>query len=101
MSRKLEQCGFGRHNRTPLLGQRKAIFQQQTQNQLRVLAIRLLLAYPLASDLRRISHSLLKGQFRQHSLKPARVSTGFHPHAHLYSLRREIAIELLRFLAMP
>jgi len=21
MSRKLEQCGFGRHNRTPLLGQ--------------------------------------------------------------------------------
>jgi hypothetical protein len=28
------------------------------------------------------------------------VSTGFHPHAHLPALCREIAVELLRFLAV-
>jgi hypothetical protein len=28
------------------------------------------------------------------------MPTGFHPHAHLRSLSREIAVELLRFLAV-
>jgi hypothetical protein len=28
------------------------------------------------------------------------MPTGFHPHAHLHSLGREIAVELLRFLAV-
>ena len=79
---------------------RKAIFQQQPQQQLRILAIRLLLAYPLASDLGGISDPQLKLQLRQQSLKPARVPTGFHPHAHLHSLCRESPIELLRSLAV-
>jgi hypothetical protein len=35
---------------------RETIFQQQAQNQLRVLAIRLLFAYSLGSDLRRVSN---------------------------------------------
>src|SRR6202158_2637556 len=39
-------------------------------------------------------------QLRQQSLKPARVPTRFHPHPHLHPLRREIAIELLRSLAV-
>src|ERR1700674_2018458 len=63
-----------------------------------ILAICLLLAYPLGSDLRCISDPQLKMQLRQQSLKPARVSTRFHSHAHLHPLRPEIAIELLRSL---
>jgi len=31
---------------------------------------------------------------------PTRVPTGFHPHTHLHPLRREIAIEPLRSLAV-
>jgi hypothetical protein len=38
----------------------EAIFQQQSQNQLRIVAIRLLLAHPLRSDLGRISDPQLK-----------------------------------------
>ena len=79
---------------------RKAIFQQQSQNQLRILAIRLLLAYSLGADLGGISDPQLEVQLRQQSFKPACMPTGFHPHAHLHSLGREIAIELLRFLAV-
>ena len=30
----------------------------------------------------------------------ARMPTSFHPHAHLHSLDRQIAVELLRFLAV-
>jgi hypothetical protein len=47
-----------------------------------------------------ISDPQLKMQFRQQSLKPARMSTGFHPHAHLHPLRSQTAIELLRLLAL-
>ncbi|HEV2731751.1 MAG TPA: hypothetical protein VGV15_17105 [Terriglobales bacterium] len=34
------------------------------------------------------------------AVAPSRVSTGLHAHAHLHPLRRQIAIKLLRFLAM-
>src|SRR5204862_5917413 len=65
-----------------------------------ILAIRLLLAYPLGSDLGCVANPQLEVQFRQQSLEPARMSTGFDPNAHLYSLGRELTVELLRFLAM-
>src|SRR6266576_1661367 len=39
-------------------------------------------------------------QLRQQSFKPARVSTRFHAHAHLHSLRRQLPVKLLRFLTV-
>jgi hypothetical protein len=79
---------------------RKAIFHHQLQNQLRILAIRLLLAYSLRADHGSVPDPQLEVQFRQQPFKPARMPTGFHPHAHLHSLGRQIAVELLRFLAV-
>jgi hypothetical protein len=79
---------------------RKAIFQQQLQNQLRILAIRLLLAYPLRADLGGVPDPQLKLQLGEQSFKPASVPTRFHPHAYLHSLRRQITVELLRFLTV-
>ena len=78
----------------------KAIFEQQFQYQLGILAIRLLLAHPRAPDLGCISDPQLKLQFREQSFEPAGMSTGFHPYTHLGSLRREIAIKLFRFLTV-
>jgi hypothetical protein len=43
---------------------------------------------------------LLEVQLREQSFKPARLSTGFHPHTHLHSLGREIAVKLFRFLTV-
>jgi hypothetical protein len=43
---------------------RKTIFQQQSQNQLRILAIRLLLAHPLRANLGCIPDPQLKPQLR-------------------------------------
>src|ERR1017187_10822899 len=77
---------------------RKVIFQQESQNQLRILPIRLLLADALRTDLRCVSNPQLELQFRQQPFKPARMPAGFHPHTNLPSLGREIAVELLRFL---
>src|ERR1700730_7160600 len=65
-----------------------------------ILAIRLLLAYPPGSDLGSVADPELKLQLRQQSLEPARVPTGFHPHAHQLSLCRQITVELLRFLTV-
>jgi hypothetical protein len=79
---------------------RKVIFQHEFQNQLRILAIRLLLAYSLAADLSCVPDPQLKVQLRQQPFKPARMPTRFHPHAHLHSLGGEIAVELLPFLAV-
>src|ERR1019366_3610189 len=79
---------------------RKAIFEQQSQNQLRILAIRLLLAYPLRADLRCVPDPQLKLQLGEQPLKPACMPARLHPHAHPHSLCREITVELLRFLAM-
>jgi hypothetical protein len=84
--------------RDPDLG--KAIFQQQAQNQLRVLAIRLLLPHSLRADLGRIPNPQLKLQLSQQPFKPTSVPTRFHPYTHFEFLRSQIAIELFRVLAM-
>src|SRR5713226_4040307 len=78
----------------------KIILQQQAQNVLCILAIRLLLAFALPVDLGGVPDPQLKVQFPQQSLEPARMPTGFHPHAHLLSLGRELTVELLRCLRM-
>src|SRR4029077_1259596 len=65
-----------------------------------ILAIRLLLALPLPGDLAGIPDPELEVQFCQHSLEPACLPAGFHPHAHLPSLVRELTVELLCFLAV-
>src|SRR6266481_363977 len=79
---------------------REAIFQHQSQNQLRILAIRLLLPHPLRADLGGVPDPQLKPQLRDQSLKPASLPAGFHSHPHLYSLCPEIAVELLCFFSM-
>src|ERR1039457_3409525 len=79
---------------------RKAIFHHQLQNQLRILAIRLLLAYPLGTDHGGVPDPQLEVQLRQQPFKPARMPAGFHPYTHLHSLGREIAVELLRLFAV-
>jgi hypothetical protein len=79
---------------------RKVIFQQEFQNQLRILAIGLLLAHSPGSDLGCVADPQLDVELGEQSFKLARLSTGFHAHTHLHSLGREIAIELLRFLAV-
>ena len=78
----------------------KSSFQHEFQNQLRILTIRLPLGYSPGSDLGRVSDPQLEVQLRQQSFKPARMPTGFHLHAHPYSLGSEIAVELLGFLAV-
>src|SRR5215467_15088695 len=65
-----------------------------------IFTIRLRLAPSLGSDHLCISHPQFDFQFFQHSLEPARVSTGFHPHTHLLSLANEVAIKLLRSLTV-
>jgi hypothetical protein len=77
---------------------RKVIFQHQSQNQLRILAIRFLFAYSLAPDLSSVADPQLEMQLRQQPLKPARMPTGFHPHARFQSLSRQFAVKLLRLL---
>src|ERR1035437_4947092 len=84
--------------RYPDLG--KAIFQHQLQNQLRILAIRLLLAYSLRIDLGGVSDPQLKLQLGEQSFKPARMPARFHPHTHLHPLCRELTVKLLRFLTV-
>ena len=79
---------------------RKTIFHHQSQNQLRILAIRLLLAYSFRKDLGCVSDPQLKLQLTEQSFKPACMPTGFHPHAHFHPLDRQIAVEPLRFLAV-
>ena len=86
---------FGTHNWG------EAIFWQQAQNQLRILAIRLLLPHSLRADLGRIPYSQLKLQLSQQPFKPASVPTRFHPYTHFEFLRGQISVELLRILSMP
>src|SRR5262249_14433487 len=79
---------------------RKAIFQHPFQNQLCVLAIRLLLAYSLRADLGCVSDPQLKLQFPEQSFKPARMPTRFHPNTYLLLLCRQLRVELFRFLTV-
>jgi hypothetical protein len=53
---------------------RKVILEHSSQNQLRILAIRLLLAHSLGADLRRVPDPQLDLQRRQQPLKPARAT---------------------------
>jgi hypothetical protein len=62
---------------------RETILQQQTQDQLRILAIRLLLAHAPGANLGRISDPQLKLQLGYESFEPACVPAGFHPNPHL------------------
>ena len=84
--------------RYPDLG--KTILQQQLQDQSRVLAVRLLPAHSLRTDLSRIADPQLNLQLRQQSFKPARMSAGLHAHTYCLPADRNSAIELLRLLAM-
>ena len=77
---------------------RETILQQQLQNQLCILPIRLLLAYSLGADLGGISDPQLKLQFAQQAFEPACVPAGFHSHPYL--LARQSTVELLRLFAM-
>src|SRR5215472_8520753 len=79
---------------------RKVILQQQTQNVLRILSIRFLLAPALTLYLGGVAHRQLELQLRQQTFEPPCMTTGFHPYAHLPSLCRQIAIKLLGFLAV-
>jgi hypothetical protein len=45
------------------------------------------------TDLGCIANPQLEVQFHQQSLVPARMHTGFHPHAHSHSLCCEVAVE--------
>src|SRR5260370_31364680 len=65
-----------------------------------ILAIRLLLAFSLPSDLGGVPDPQLEVQFRQESLEPARMSTVFHAHTHRRSLGRQLTVELLRRLTV-
>jgi hypothetical protein len=70
------------------------------RNQLRVLAIRLLLPHSLRADLGRIPNPQLKLQLRQQSFKPENMPARFHPDTHFQFLRSQISIELFRVLSM-
>src|SRR5215469_9324348 len=76
---------------------RKAILQQQLQQQLGIQAICLLLSHSLGLDLRRISDPQLEAQFRQQPLEPAGMPSGFHPDSHTAVCCLQLAIELLGF----
>src|SRR6185437_12643863 len=77
---------------------RETIFQQQAQDQLRILSIRLLLAHAFGANLGCISDPQLKLQLADQALEPARVAAGFHSHAHL--LTSQSTVELLRLIRM-
>jgi len=59
------------------------------------------LRFHVRTDLGCVPNPQLKVQFRQQALEPARMPTGFHPHAHLLSLGRQLTVELLRFFPVP
>jgi hypothetical protein len=77
---------------------REAILHQQTQDQLRVLPIRLLLAYALRPNLGRVSDPQLKLQLGYEALEPTRVPARLHPHP--YFLTRQSTVKSLRLFRM-
>src|ERR1035437_1060766 len=79
---------------------RKVIFQHQSQNVLRILAIGLLLAFALPGDLGGVPDPQLEVKFRQQSLEPASMPARFHSHTNLHPLCRQTTVEFLRFLAV-
>src|SRR5712691_3017391 len=81
--------------RTRYPDSRKAIFPHQLQQQLRVLAVGLLLLDALGFDLRWIADPHLKTQLCQQSLEPAGIPGRLHPHSHVDSSPLQVSIELL------
>src|SRR5579871_1566486 len=79
---------------------RKVVLQQQTQNMLRILPIRLLFAPASASYLGRIAHPQLELQLCQQSFEPACVPAGLHSYTHLLTCHRQGTIELLGSLSV-
>src|SRR6266581_3608911 len=79
---------------------RKAVFYHQPQQELRILAIRLLLAHSLGANLRCVPDPQLKLQLAQQTFKPACVSAGFHAHSYSQTSLLELAVELLGFFAV-
>ena len=83
---------------TQIRGKRSS--SSRSQQQLRILSIRLLLAHSFRADLGGVPDPQVKLQVPQQPLEPARVPTGLHPHPHLQTLLLQLAIELLRFFAV-
>ena len=78
----------------------KVVLQQQTQNMLRILPIRLLFAPTLAPYRGRVSYPKFQLQLCQQSFKPACVPTGLHTDTHPLTRSRQSMVELLRTLAV-
>ena len=74
---------------------RKAIFQHQLQQQLRIFAIGLLFLDAPGLDLRGIADPHFETQLCQQSLEPAGISGSLHPHSHVHSSLLQVSIELL------
>src|SRR5712692_7802726 len=74
---------------------RKAVFHQQLQQVLGILALVLLLPYSLRSNLGWISDPQLVVQLHQQTLEPSRVTSRFQANSHMPSL--EIPIIAFRF----
>src|SRR5580704_5497953 len=85
--------------RYPDLG--KTILHQQLQNMLRILPVRLLLAFPLPGDLGGVPDPQLEVHLRHESLEPARMPTRFHSHSDLLALASEVTIKLFCSLTVP
>src|SRR5580693_6211597 len=81
--------------RTGYPDSRKAIFYHQLQQQLRILAIGLLLLDALGLDLRGIADPHLKTQLGQQSFEPAGISSRLHPHSYVDSSQLQVSIELI------
>src|ERR1700687_2130880 len=78
--------------RYPDLG--KPFLHQKPKIVRRTLPICLLLAFALPGDLGGVPDPQLAVQFRQESLKPACMPTGFHSHSYLLPLGSEVTIKL-------
>src|SRR5262249_5583553 len=74
---------------------RKAIFQQQLQQQSSILAVGLRLPNTLGFNLGRIPNPQLETKFRQQSLEPTCTPGSLHAYPHADSSLLQIAIELL------
>jgi hypothetical protein len=79
---------------------RQAIFDQQPQNQLRILAVRLLLAYSLGTDLGCISYPQLKRNSASNRSNQRACPIASIPHMYLGSLHRQIVMKRFPFLAV-
>jgi hypothetical protein len=78
----------------------EAILQHQSQQQLRILPIGLLLAHALGANLGGIPDPQLKPQLLQQTLEPARVPAGLHAHSRGYISLLQLPVECFGLLPM-